>query len=627
MTVSRANLESLTYGHEVSAGSEKSTSDSTSSEDEAGPSPRALGQEPVRNDSDNESIGGQRNEMSRKRLMIAIPALSVCLFVSFLDQTSVATATPAMAGDLNTGAATSWIGASFLIASTSFQLINGRLSDLFGRKNLLLACLALMGIGDLACGFSQTSAQLFAFRSIAGVGGGGINSLAMIIVSDITTLQNRGTYQGVFGAIIALANGVGPFLGGALVESATWRWVFWLIPIMCAPTAAVIWYFLPLKQRPGNYVEKIKKIDYGGVVLNIASTLLVLIPLSGGGITYSWQSPFLVSGLTSGFLLGLLFVLYEWKLATLPIMPLRLFKAPHCSPLYAQSFLTGLAYFGNLFYLPIYFQSVLKYSALVSGALILPVIITTSVGSIVSGQYMNRIGRYRLCILTGFCLWTLGNGLMLLFDRHTGLGPLIGILLVQGAGIGLTLQPTLVALYANSRSEDRAVTTGLRNFIRTIGGAFGLVISGAILSNILGRDLEASGLVSKDTIAQLTSSTYVLDHLDISEEAKNKILESYMSGLHFIFVFFIACSGLSLLLTAFVGNTNMKAPKESPAVQVDGQVLEVKSSDISQVEKGLVFSERSAADKSEKSTAGSESDEHNRNDLRTRPGSARSVVG
>jgi hypothetical protein len=154
-------------------------------------------------DSDAESIGGQRNTMSSKRLMVAIPALSVCLFVSFVDQTSVSTATPAIAGDLATGTATSWIGTSFLIASTAFQLINGRLSDIFGRKNLLLICLALMGLGDLGCGFAKTADQLFALRSIAGIGGGGINSLVMIIVSDITTLQNRGKYQGRYWLFLA----------------------------------------------------------------------------------------------------------------------------------------------------------------------------------------------------------------------------------------------------------------------------------------------------------------------------------------------------------------------------------------------------------------------------------------
>jgi Na+/melibiose symporter-like transporter len=154
--------------------------------------------EEPRDDSDAGSISGQRNVMSSKQLRIAIPALSVCLFVSFIDQTSVSTATPAIAGDLNTGTATSWIGTSFLIASTAFQLINGRLSDIFGRKKLLLICLALVAVGDLGCGFAQTAVQLFILRAIAGIGGGGINSLVMIIVSDITTLQNRGKYQGKF---------------------------------------------------------------------------------------------------------------------------------------------------------------------------------------------------------------------------------------------------------------------------------------------------------------------------------------------------------------------------------------------------------------------------------------------
>lgn len=161
-----------------------------------GPPATTTPEQRPRDDSDAESVSGQRNEMTSKQLRIAIPALSVCLFLSFLDQTSVSTATPAIAGDLNTGTATSWIGTSFLIASTAFQLINGRLSDIFGRKNLLLISLALVAVGDLGCGFAKTGVQLFVLRAIAGIGGGGINSLVMIIVSDITTLQNRGKYQG-----------------------------------------------------------------------------------------------------------------------------------------------------------------------------------------------------------------------------------------------------------------------------------------------------------------------------------------------------------------------------------------------------------------------------------------------
>ncbi len=144
------------------------------------------------------SIGNQRNLLSRTQLITSFAALSVSLFVSFIDQTAVSTSIPAISAELNTGSSTAWIGASFLISSTAFQLINGRLSDIFGRKSCLLICLGLLGLGDLICGFSKTKEQLFAFRAIAGIGGGGVNSIVMIIVSDISTLENRGKFQGWF---------------------------------------------------------------------------------------------------------------------------------------------------------------------------------------------------------------------------------------------------------------------------------------------------------------------------------------------------------------------------------------------------------------------------------------------
>jgi predicted MFS family arabinose efflux permease len=363
-----------------------------------------------------------------------------------------------------------------------------------------------------------------------------------------------------------LGNGAGPFIGGAVVEAATFRWVFWMIPIMTIPTSMVILFFLPLKHRSGDHLEKFMKIDYGGVLLNITSTLLVLIPLSGGGVTYAWASPFFIACTVTGAVVGVMFVLYEWKLVALPIMPLRLYRAPHCWALYLQTFLIGLAYFGNFFYLPIYFQSILRYSPLVSGALILPVVITTSFASITSGQYMNRVGRYSHCVLAGFALWTVGNGLTLLFDRNTGLGRLVVVLIVEGAGIGLTLQPTLVGIYANGLGEDRAVATGLRNFIRTIGGAFGLVISGVILSNTLCQNLTDPAFISDGLITQLTSSTYDLDKLGLTQSQQDRVLDIYMLGIHYIFAFYTACIGLSLCLTFWVGDTSLKAPKKEDVV-------------------------------------------------------------
>jgi hypothetical protein len=334
-----------------------------------------------------------------------------------------------------------------------------------------------------------------------------------------------------------------------------------MVPLLTTIPILVLIFFLPLKHTSTGTLEKVKKIDFGGILLNIASTLLLLIPLSGGGVTYAWSSAFFIGVTLTGVVLTILFVLYEWKLAFLPIMPLRLYRASHCWALYLQSFLTGLAYFGNFFYLPIYFQSILRFSPLVSGALILPVVITTSIASIASGQYMTRIGSYMHCILAGFLLWTMGNGLTLLFNRSTNLGVLIVALVIEGAGIGLTLQPTLVGMYANSRTDDRAVLTGLRNFIRTIGGAFGLVVSGVILSNTLQEGLYGKSFASDSLLKTLTSSTYALDGLDISQDQRNQVLNVYMQGLHYIFVFYTVCSGLSFLLTFWVGNTSLKIQK------------------------------------------------------------------
>ncbi|KAJ9137839.1 Major facilitator superfamily transporter [Coniochaeta hoffmannii] len=518
------------------------------------------------------SIGNQRMLMPKKTLLVAVPALSVALFVSFIDQTGVSTTIPAVSAELDTGAATSWIGASFLIASTAFQLINGRLSDIFGRKNCLLLCLGLIALGDVLSGFAKTKEQLFAFRAVAGVGGGGINSIVMIIVSDITTLENRGKYQGILGAVIALANGTGPFLGGALVEKLSWRWIFWLIPMLAVPAAIAILFFLPVKHERGNYVAKVKMIDYGGIALNLAAVLLILIPLSGGGDMYAWSSGQFIGMITVGGFLAVAFVLYEWKLAPVPIMPLRLFQAKHCPYMYGQSLMMGIGFYGNFFYMPIYFQSVLGYSALESGALILPLIISTSACSIGSGQFMSRVGRYMPCVAVGFGMWTLGTGLKCMFSQTTHIGVVIGVLIVEGLGVGLTLQPTLVGLLANSRSEDRAVCTGLRNFIRTIGGAFGLIISGAILSNTLSSQLSGLPFISKETISGLTSSAYGLDKLGLTSDEKELVLTVYMRGLHYIFIFYAACVGSAFVMCAGIGNTSLKAKTPKPPAEETSQV-------------------------------------------------------
>lgn len=227
----------------------------------------------------------------------------------------------------------------------------------------------------------------------------------------------------------------------------------------------------------------------------------------------------------------------------------------------------------------IYLQSVRAYPALEAGALLLPLVISTSILSILSGQYMSHYHRYLPSVAVGFVLWMLGTGLRCMFSRSLPLGAIIVILMIEGAGIGLTLQPSkkqpfrylpsmssanpvsaLVGLYANSRTEDRAVVTGLRNFMRTMGGAFGLVAAGAILSNTLSKELSGYAFAQGRTLSEL-------DVDDVPDEDKPAVRRAYMAALHWIFIFYACSAAVNVLLTVGIGNKSLKSDAKAPKVE------------------------------------------------------------
>lgn len=234
-----------------------------------------------------------------KKLLIVFPALALVQFTSFLDQTSVSTALPAIANALQLGTSISWVGASFLTASTSIQLIAGRLSDIFGRKNCLIVSITLLGLGNFIAGFANTPAQLYAGRSISGLGGGAINSLVQISVSDITTLRQRGNFIGFIGVAVAFGNGLGPVIGGTLTEKSSWRWALWFITPMAAVALVIIIIVLPATKVTGNMWQKTKLVDWTGLLTNVAAVVLVLVSSSLRTVhTHGDESHLLSPGIT-----------------------------------------------------------------------------------------------------------------------------------------------------------------------------------------------------------------------------------------------------------------------------------------------------------------------------------------
>ncbi|KAG9668110.1 MFS general substrate transporter, partial [Aureobasidium melanogenum] len=518
------------------------------------------------------SIVDQTNLLPKRQLLIVSGVLAISLFICFVDQNGIGVILPTISRDLDAADTISWAGTSALIANTVFQVLFGRLSDLFGRKPVFLSALILLAVCDLLCGFSQNAAMLYVFRALAGVANGGITSLSMMIVSDIVTLKERGKYQGILGACVGLGNMVGPFIAAAFAQRSTWRGLFWLVSPLAALCCLVCFFILP----PSNQSSKLdfrtvmRKIDYWGIPFGSAAIMLILMPVSGGGSYFAWDSPLVISMLAVGGSCALAFIFIEYKIALLPMMPLSLFtKAPVCV-LLVQNFLFGIVYYSQLYYLPLFFQNARQMSPITSAALVLPITATQMTFSIISGQYISRRERYGEVIWTGFFLWTLGVGLTCIFDLSTPIAAIVVILLIQGAGVGFIFQPTLVALQAHCSKEQRAVIISNRNFLRSLGGAVGLAVSAAALQNSLKKAMppELSSFLS-------SYDTPDFEALGASPEQIQAILQAYATASRTVFIMNAPFMGLCLIGCFLIKDRGLQRPNEAQQIASVEDVTDV----------------------------------------------------
>ncbi|KAJ5653061.1 hypothetical protein N7490_000064 [Penicillium lividum] len=450
--------------------------------------------EPHTNSEETPLLGNFRDEqfqvLPRRKLMIVFPALALVQFTSFLDQTAISTALPSIAEGLHIGSSISWVGASFLITSTSIQLINGRLSDIFGRKACLISALVIMALGNIASGFSRTPGELFATRAFSGFGAGAINALVQIAISDYTTLEQRGYWFGFIGIATALGNGLGPLVGGVLTQSTSWRWTFWFIGPLAAVAFIYLALVLPRSHTTEGIWKKLRMVDWFGVCTSMTAIILILIPLSQGGSSISWTSPAVILMLTSGVLLLIVFLVAEWRYVKFPLLPSHLFQYGRSTNiLLSMNLIIGWIFHGNLFYIPLYFQKVRGWSPTVAGSLILPLVITHGLTSGMTGPLMSKFGRYTPIISTGSGLWVIGATAKTMYGSGTPVWIVSMFAVLEGVGLGCSLQPVLVGLLASSQNSDRAVLTGLRNFLRDIGGGVGIT---SMTFHLLDSSLDSS---------------------------------------------------------------------------------------------------------------------------------------
>ncbi|KAL6251351.1 hypothetical protein RBB50_001559 [Rhinocladiella similis] len=516
------------------------------------------------------TVEDHTNILPKRQVLIIITSLAISLLISYIDQNSITVILPKIGKDLSSIDTIQWAGTSSLIANTVFQVFYGRVSDIFGRNVVLFASLASLAIGDLACGLARTGPQLYVFRAIAGVGNGGINALAMIIVSDIVTLEERGKYQGIIGCCVGVGSTIGPFFAAGFVETASWRSFFFVLAGLALASSGLVYFVLPSKRLKDDTMTKLRKIDYAGGLLSSAMVIFLLIPISDGGTRLPWSSPTVICLLVFGLLCAGCFALVEYKVSALPMIPPHLFKSLAVSVVLTQNFLFGFVYYASFYYLPMYYQNVRRWSELESAALLVPIVIGQSITSVLSGQYISRKKRYGEVLWFGYTLWTLAAGLRCSFDRHTSPVAIVFILLLEGAGIGCIFQPTLIAAHAHSDPADRAIIIGIRNFVRLLGGATGLATSAAIYSNTYRRYSRLLSAASAATSSNsgngtgavdISLSMYVVPDLSLFTSGEVDILLSaYMRASRAVFISWVPFIGVCLLSTIAIRDRGLSKP-------------------------------------------------------------------
>lgn len=422
--------------------------------------------------------------MSARRRWAVTIGVMTGMFIAALEATVVGTAMPTVIASLGGLNHYSWVFSAYLVTSTVTVPVWGKLSDLYGRRLIYQIGIGIFLLGTLLSGFSGSMTQLIVFRAIQGLGAGALVPLGMTIIGDIFTVQERAKMQAFFSGVWGISSVIGPVAGGFITDNLSWQWVFFVnIPIGVV-AAAIIGFAL---KEPKLHAKP--KIDYAGAALLMTAISLLMLALVEGGssLTVLLQTHNIL--LIGGSIILLLIFYKVEKSAPDPIIPFELFKNKTVSVTVIAGFLAGVAMFGAISFVPLFAQGALGATATEAGSLLTPLMLAWVSMSIIGGRLLLRVG-YRPVAITGFIVLSAGFILLALYERETPRYLLYVNLVLIGSGLGLTMLTLLIAVQQAVERTKLGLVTSLNQFTRSIGGAFGVAIMGAVLSAGLAANLN-----------------------------------------------------------------------------------------------------------------------------------------
>jgi EmrB/QacA subfamily drug resistance transporter len=477
--------------------------------------------------------------LTHREIMRVIGGIILCILLAALDQTVVIPAVPAIAADLNGFGHLSWIVAAYLIAATVTTPIYGKLSDIYGRRQLLTVAIGVFVATSALCAMAQTLDQLILFRTLQGLGGGGLMSLAQAAIADVVAPRQRGRYQGYMAAVWGVASIAGPLVGGYVSEHLSWRWLFWLnLPLGLLAMYSCNRGLRMLKPRGGKV-----RLDILGSLLLALTIVSCLLALGWGGTSYDWISPQIL-GLLGMSAAALAALVWQERRAADPLLPPRMFHNRTFVCGIAASSLGALGIFLCIFALPLYFQLVRGTSASESGLFVTPFLLSNVLGNILSSNLARRTGRMRGILSAGFIGGIAGLCLLAFMGPGVPLSFVLAATLLTGIGLGSCMVGTIMVVQNALAPGDIGAGTGSVLVLRSMGSAFGSALAGTLLGLGFSASLAAAGITQQIDLGALRHGSDVLSQLPV--QARLALTEGVASTFRNIFAFGAVIAAVSL---------------------------------------------------------------------------------
>ena len=428
----------------------------------------------------------ESEKFNPKNIKVLLAGLMITMLVAALDNSIMSTAMPKVIASLGGMAYYVWPFTIYLLTSTIAIILSGKLSDIYGRKKILIIGLVLFMVSSVICGFSQNMLELIIFRGLQGIGGGVLLTIPFIVVAEIFPPRQRGKYMGILSSVFGFASVLGPVLGGVITDFMGWPWVFFInIPVGLTALYILRSHFPHLKEVVTEGI-----IDYSGIISLTASLSSLFLALTF--VDNASVSSILVAGLFVVAAVMLVAFLFIEKRAREPILPLHLFNSSVFNVSSIAMFLASAVMFCGILYIPLFIQGVQGMSAAVSGMLVTPMLVSLTIASIIVGQVISRTGTYKKMGILAFMMITLGMWLLSTMNTGTGITQLLIYSTILGLGSGMMFPVFNVAVQNAVGKRDLGTVTASMQFFRNIGATVALPVFGVIVNLSVNMDIQTA---------------------------------------------------------------------------------------------------------------------------------------